>query len=117
MESKVINEIYFTKSKYVTNICLPLNKNHIKKKEKNSWEEFSCGIELRIWHCHCSGLSHCGGTGLILGLGSSTAVDVEKKKKRRRKRSCEFFKEEVDKIAIMESNFRPPLSNPGNSRA
>ena len=36
---------------------------------------------LRIWHCHCSGFSHCCGAGLILGPGASTWVGVVKKKK------------------------------------
>lgn len=28
--------------------------------------------ELGIWHCHCSSLVHCYGTGSILGLGTFT---------------------------------------------
>ena len=29
---------------------------------------------LRIWHCHCSGLGHCCGMGLIPGWGTSACL-------------------------------------------
>ena len=44
--------------------------------------EFPLGTAgLRIWRCHCSGVGHCCGTGLIPGLGTSTCLWVWGKKK------------------------------------
>ena len=37
---------------------------------------------LRVQHCHCRGLGHCCGTGLIPHLGTSTCHGHSKKKKK-----------------------------------
>ena len=51
---------------------------------------------LRIWHCHCCGLGHCCGSGLIPGLETSACHGSVQK----------FFKNKEEKIkAIGQSNF------------
>ena len=40
---------------------------------------------LRIQHCHCSGVGHCHGMGLIPGLGTSTCYRCGKKKLKKRR--------------------------------
>ena len=39
---------------------------------------------LRIWRCHCSGLGHCCGTGLIPGWGTSTCQGYAQKRRKKR---------------------------------
>ena len=50
---------------------------------------------LRIWHCYCSSLGRCCGTGLISGLGTSICHghSRERKKEEERKRGGERKKE------------------------
>ena len=53
---------------------------------KNGREEFPCGNRLRIQHCLCRCSGSCCGTGLILGLGTSTCSRCCQKKEKRKKR-------------------------------
>lgn len=72
------------------------------KKEKK--KEFSCGsLGLRIRHCHGSILGHCGGMGVISGLGISTCHghSQEKKKKRKKKNERRKMKQKTVWIVIM----------------
>ena len=51
---------------------------------KNHWRCFlnihiSGRSRLRIWHCHCSSLGHCGGAGVIPGRERPHAMGVTNK--------------------------------------
>ena len=58
---------------------------------ENNFYQTNLRIEMPWWfrrlgirHCHCCGLDHCWGAGLILGLGTSACLrhgQKEKKKK------------------------------------
>ena len=65
---------------------LPDEKNHLGGLSKTPipgirlWPS-----ELRIQHCHCSGLSHCQGASSIPGPGTSTCHGVRPKKQNKAK--------------------------------
>ena len=57
-------------------------------------EEREAGVplwhsRLRIWHCHCSSLDHCCGSGSILGLGTSICHGHSPKNKTKQKKERE----------------------------
>ena len=58
--------IAFTTSKYLLIDYKTLFKKQTNKKRVLLWSR-----GLRTWHCHCSSLSHCCGTGFIPGLAQN----------------------------------------------
>lgn len=78
---------------------IPLPQEMLALQELFNGEQRSSLVAqwLRTWCCYCSGLSHCYGTGLIPGLGTSACLGHRPKQQQQKPRKAKKKKKTVNR--------------------
>ena len=77
---------YLQKPRHESNLNLSTDK--WIKKMWYLYRSFLVGQQVKDPYCHCSGLGHCCGSGLIPGPGTSAFCGRGQKEKKKKKKTC-----------------------------